>query len=161
MSDLLRRLSAEQGQSPWLDNLQRNFISGGMLRTIIDSGVRGLTSNPTIFQKAIQGSADYDEQFAAEIRRGLSPVDAYWELVISDIHGALDAFETVHRQSAGVDGYVSVEVDPSLAHDGPGTLAAARALDEVLDRLIFRVRSGHLDARPRRDRGGFFGVHFE
>lgn len=134
MSDLLRRLSAEQGQSPWLDNLQRSFISGGMLRTIIDSGVRGLTSNPTIFQKAIQGSADYDEQFAAEIRRGLSPVDAYWELVISDIHGALDAFETVHRQSAGVDGYVSVEVDPTLAHDGPGTLAAARALDDRIDR---------------------------
>ena len=134
MSQRLRDLSRVEGQSPWLDNLQRSFITNGTLRTIIDSGIRGLTSNPTIFQKAIQGSADYDEQFAAEIRRGLSPVDAYWELVISDIHGALDAFEPVHAGSSGVDGYVSVEVDPSLAHDGPGTLAAARALDDRINR---------------------------
>lgn len=134
MSDRLRRLSEEQGQSPWLDNLQRAFITGGTLRTIIESGIRGLTSNPTIFQKAIQGSADYDEQFTNEIRRGLSPVEAYWELVIADIHGALDAFAGVHALSGGVDGYVSVEVDPSLAHDGPGTLAAGRALDDRINR---------------------------
>lgn len=134
MSDRLRRLSSEQGQSPWLDNLQRSFVTDGTLRDIIGSGIRGLTSNPTIFQKAIQGSADYDEQFASEISRGLSPVEAYWELVIADIHGALDAFAGVHAQSGGVDGYVSVEVDPSLAHDGPGTLAAARALDDRINR---------------------------
>lgn len=67
MSDRLRRLSSEQGQSPWLDNLQRSFVTDGTLRDIIGSGIRGLTSNPTIFQKAIQGSADYDEQFASEI----------------------------------------------------------------------------------------------
>ena len=134
MSDSLRRLSEEQGQSPWLDNFQRAFITGGTLRTIIESGIRGLTSNPTIFQKAIQGSADYDEQFTNEIRRGLSPVEAYWELVIADIHGALDAFAGVHALSGGVDGYVSVEVDPSLAHDGPGTLAAGRALDDRINR---------------------------
>ena len=134
MSDRLVRHFAEQGQSPWLDNLQRSFITDGTLRDIISSGIRGLTSNPTIFQKAIQGSSDYDEQFSAEIRRGLSPVEAYWELVIADIHGALDAFSEIHRDSGGTDGYVSVEVDPSLAHDGPGTLAAARSLDERINR---------------------------
>ena len=134
MSDRLRRLSSEQGQSPWLDNLQRSFITNGTLAGLIESGIRGLTSNPTIFQKAIQGSNDYDEQFSAEIARGLSPVDAYWELVISDIHGALDAFSPLHRQSNGVDGYVSVEVDPTLAHDGEATLAAARSLDDRINR---------------------------
>ena len=134
MSDRLRRLWSEQGQSPWLDNLQRSFITNGTLAGIIESGIRGLTSNPTIFQKAIQGSNDYDAQFASEIARGLSPVEAYWELVISDIHGALDAFAAVHEQSHGVDGYVSVEVDPGLAHDGTGTLAAARALDDRINR---------------------------
>ena len=134
MSELLRRLSSEQGQSPWLDNLQRSFITRGTLRNVIADGIRGLTSNPTIFQKAIQGSSDYDGQFAAEIARGLSPVQAYWELVVSDIHGALDAFSDLHAESDGEDGYVSVEVDPSLAHDGPGTLAAARSLDDRIGR---------------------------
>ena len=134
MSDRLVRLFAEQGQSPWLDNLQRSFITDGTLRDIISSGIRGLTSNPTIFQKAIQGSSDYDEQFAAEIAHGLSPVQAYWELVMADIHGALDAFSVLHAESGGEDGYVSVEVDPSLAHDGEGTLAAARSLDDRIGR---------------------------
>lgn len=134
MSDRLGRLSAEQGQSPWLDNLQRSFLTDGSLARMVESGIRGLTSNPSIFQKAIQGSNDYDEQFAAETSRGLSPVEAYWELVITDIHGALDVFEALHRQSNGTDGYVSVEVDPGLAHDGAGTLEAARALDDRINR---------------------------
>lgn len=134
MTNRLVALHTEQGQSPWLDNLQRSFITDGSLRGIIESGIRGLTSNPTIFQKAIQGSSDYDEQFRAEIARGLSPEDAYWELVISDIHGALDQFASLHSSSAGEDGYVSVEVDPRLAHDGDGTLSAARNLHERIAR---------------------------
>jgi transaldolase len=107
---------------------------------IRDSGVRGLTSNPSIFQKAIQGSSDYDEQFAE--MRGLrrSIVDDYWSLVIRDIHGACDVFSKVYDQSDGIDGYVSVEVDPGLAHDGPGTEAAARDLHERIDRRNLMVK---------------------
>jgi transaldolase len=134
VSERLRQLSTEHGQSPWLDNLQRSFVTNGTLARMIDSGIRGLTSNPTIFQKAIQGSSDYDSQFAECVSRGNTAVEAYWELVISDIHGALDAFSDMHRDSNGLDGYVSVEVDPRLAHDGTGTLAAARALDDRIDR---------------------------
>lgn len=130
MSSLLQRLFSEQGQSPWLDNLQRSYLTDGTLRRLITNGVRGLTSNPTIFQKAIQGSSDYDAQFAQEIAKGLSPMDAYWELVLTDIKGALDEFEDLHQKSGGVDGFVSVEVDPSLAHKGTETLVAARTLHE-------------------------------
>ena len=124
----LRRLSAEFGQSPWLDNLRRGFVTSGQLAALRDRGVRGLTSNPTIFQKAIQGSRDYDEQFAALAKRGTSPIDAYWTMVRSDIDAALDVFAPVHAESGGGDGFVSVEVDPALAHDAAGTLAAAREL---------------------------------
>lgn len=134
MSGRLRDLSAVHGQSPWLDNLQRSFFASGRLEGMIARGVRGLTSNPTIFQKAIQGSTDYDAQFASEVARGLSPVEAYWELVISDIHSALDCFAPLHAESGGTDGFVSVEVDPSLAHDGQATLAAARVLHERIGR---------------------------
>jgi transaldolase len=132
--NLLRRLSVEFNQSPWLDNLRRGWITSGQLAALRDRGVRGLTSNPTIFQKAIQGSADYDQQFAALVRERTEPIDAYWRLVLSDIDAALDVFAPVHKESGGSDGFVSVEVDPSLAHDGAATLAAARNLHERINR---------------------------
>jgi len=134
MSDNLHRLSQEQGQSPWLDNLQRCDITSGRLTDLVQQGVRGLTSNPTIFQKAIQASTDYDAQFESEIARGLSPREAYWELVLQDIHGALDVFSDLYLSTNGADGFVSVEVDPSLAGDGQATLIAARHLHERVNR---------------------------
>jgi transaldolase len=134
MSDSLKRLSSEHGQSPWLDNLQRGYLTSGALAALVERGVRGLTSNPTIFQKAIQGSADYDEQFLREIQKGSTARDAYWELVLQDIHGALDVFSDLYAHSNGADGFVSVEVDPSLAHDTTGTLSAARLLHERISR---------------------------
>lgn len=140
MSDILRRTYTEHGQSPWLDNLQRSYITSGKLSELIASGVRGLTSNPTIFQKAIQGSEDYDEQFSEEIQKGQSPLDAYWSLVIKDINDALDEFALLHRDSNGVDGYVSVEVDPRLARDGEQTLAAARNLHERIGRSNVMIK---------------------
>lgn len=130
----LRRLSDEFAQSPWLDNLRRGFVTSGQLAALRDRGVRGLTSNPTIFQKAIQGSADYDEQFAALVKKKTSPIDAYWAMVRSDIDAALDVFAPVHTATGGGDGFVSVEVDPTLAHDSAGTLAAARELHERIAR---------------------------
>lgn len=134
MSNRLRRLHDEYAQSPWLDNLRREWIANGRLAALRDRGIRGLTSNPTIFQKAIQGSTDYDAQFRTLVHDGVPPIDAYWRMVLSDIGSALDVFEPVHRESDGNDGFVSVEVDPSLAHDGAGTLAAARELHERIAR---------------------------
>ena len=124
----LFRLSSEQGQSPWLDNLKRSYITSGELQSWIDAGIRGLTSNPTIFQKAIQGSTDYDDQFRDLVGARSSVADAYWEMVAADIRGALDAFEPLYRSSNGADGFVSVEVDPNLALDSDGTLTAGREL---------------------------------
>jgi len=133
-------LHDEQGQSPWLDNLKREYITSGQLVAIRDRGVRGLTSNPSIFQKAIQDSSDYDEQFADLNAADASVVDAYWAMVIGDIHSACDVFSKVYDHSDGVDGYVSVEVAPSLAHDGPGTETAARSLHELIDRRNLMVK---------------------
>lgn len=127
----LTRLFAEQGQSPWLDNLTRGYLTSGQLQTLRDGGIRGLTSNPTIFQKAIQGSPDYDDQFRE--LAGRDTIDRYWAMVLHDIRGALDVFAPLYDESDGHDGFVSVEVDPGLAQDGPGTELAARELHQQID----------------------------
>ena len=128
----LHDLFDHEGQSPWLDNIRRGWITSGELERWIARGVRGLTSNPSIFQKAIQGSAEYDQQFTEAIGSGLDVEASYWELVTSDISAALDILRPVYDQSEGLDGYVSVEVDPGLARDSAGTEASARDLDERL-----------------------------
>lgn len=138
--DRLSHLYYEQGQSPWLDNLRRSYLTDGTLAGLVHHGIRGLTSNPTIFQKAIQGSPDYDEQFRELVRAGGSVRDHYWELVLRDIHGALDAFAALYHDSYRGDGYVSVEVDPALADDGPATETAARALHARIDRPNLMVK---------------------
>ncbi len=121
------------GQSPWLDNLRRGWITGGELAAWVERGIRGLTSNPSIFQKAISAGSDYDEQFGDLIAGGTSVGDAYWQLVTSDIEGALALLRPVHDDSDGADGFVSVEVAPDLARDPAGTEAAARHLHTTLD----------------------------
>ncbi len=138
--DRLVRLYREFGQSPWLDNLKRGYLTSGQLRSLIDRGVRGLTSNPTIFQKAIQGSSDYDEQFTELARDEHGIVDDYWALVLADISGALEQFAPLHQESDGLDGFVSVEVDPGLAHDTAGTVAAARGLHQRIARPNLMVK---------------------
>jgi transaldolase len=138
--DRLAHLYHEQGQSPWLDNLKRSYLTGGELHRLIGAGIRGLTSNPTIFQKAIQGSADYDEQFRELVRGGGSTLDHYWAMVLRDINGALTQFDPLYHHSFAGDGYVSVEVDPGLAHDGPGTEVAARELHRTIDRPNLMVK---------------------
>jgi len=129
----LRDLYDEHGQSPWLDDLRRGWITSGELSRWVEWGVRGLTSNPTIFQKAIDGSDEYDTQFGDLVRGGSAIDDAYWHLVTTDIEGALAALRPVHDQSLGRDGFASVEVDPALARDTEGTIAAARALHTAID----------------------------
>ncbi len=128
------------GQSPWLDNLRRDWLADGTLDEWISSGIRGLTSNPSIFQKAIAGSDDYDEQFRSLVEGGTSVEDAYWELVTADIEGALAALRPVYDASGGTDGFVSVEVDPSLARDTAGTTAAARELHTSIDEPNLMVK---------------------
>lgn len=129
----LSSLFDDQGQSPWLDNLRRGWITSGELDQWVATGIRGLTSNPAIFQKAIEGSADYDKQFGQLIADGVSVDEAYWDLVTSDIRGALQALRPVYDASDGRDGFVSVEVDPTLARDSDETTTAARALHDRLD----------------------------
>ena len=130
----LVQLHEEFDQSPWLDNLKRGYLTSGQLATLVESGIRGLTSNPTIFQKAIQGSPDYDEQFKVLADGGKPILDDYWEMVLQDVNGALDVLAPVHDASNGRDGYVSVEVAPGLAHDGTGTANAARELHQRINR---------------------------
>jgi len=126
----LNDLWTKGGQSPWLDNLRRDWIRDGELARWLDRGVRGVTSNPSIFQKAITGAAVYDEQFHSLMAAGTSVDDAYWELVITDITDALAILRPVYEESNGLDGFVSLEVAPSLAHDTAGTVRAARALHD-------------------------------
>jgi transaldolase len=123
----------QQGQSPWLDNLRRDWIQDGTLAGLVAKGIRGVTSNPTIFAKAISGQDTYDAQFGTLIAT-TSVEDAYWDLVIDDILAALTVLRPVYDASDGSDGFVSVEVAPSLAHDTDGTTSAARDLHLRIDR---------------------------
>lgn len=132
-NNTLRSLYFDHGQSPWLDNLKRGWLTSGELERWIALGVRGITSNPTIFQKAISGSVDYDEQFHGLLGDDHTVEDSYWALVEHDIREALWLLRPVHDESSGVDGFVSVELAPALARDTEGSIAAARLLHNRID----------------------------
>src|SRR3954453_2689333 len=136
----LQELFQQEGQSPWLDNLKRGYLTSGELKRLVDGGIRGVTSNPTIFQKAISGSADYDDQFRSLVATK-SVEDAYWELVVDDITNALAVLRPVYDQSKGGDGFVSIEVAPSLANDTDGTIRDARMFHEriALPNLMVKI----------------------
>ena len=121
------------GQSPWYDNLARPLLTGGGLQQLVDDdGIRGVTSNPTILDKAIGAGDGYDDALADCARRGLSIEDTYWEVVLADIVSAADLLRPVYDARGGGDGFVSVEVAPTLAHDTDGTIASARHLHETI-----------------------------
>jgi transaldolase len=136
----LQQLFAEQGQSPWLDNLTRQYLLDGTLARLVADGIRGVTANPTIFARAIEGSDEYDEQFRALVARGLSVPDAYWELVVADVRDACGVLGPTFDDSQK-DGFVSVEVAPELAHDTDGTISEARELHEriALPNLFVKI----------------------
>jgi transaldolase len=118
----------ERGQSLWLDNITRAMLNSGKIQRYIDDySVTGLTSNPSIFDKAI-GSGDYDESIAAKAASGLSGEDLFFDLAIDDLRRAADAFLGVHERTDGVDGWVSLEVSPLLARDTERTVQAAKML---------------------------------
>ncbi len=115
------------GQSIWMDNLTRDLIESGELKEMIESrGLRGLTSNPAIFEKAIAGNKLYDADIEAGIRAGKSVQDIYESLVFDDIRHACDIFKPIYEASGGLDGYVSIEVLPKVAHDTQATIEEAR-----------------------------------
>src|SRR5437588_287593 len=128
----LHELFDQQGQSPWIDNLKRAFLTSGRLAELADQGVRGVTSNPTIFAKAIEGGDDYDDQYRTLTGR-MAVDEAYWELVIDDITKALAVLRPLYDSSGGTDGFVSLEVAPALAHDTDATIEAARTLHRRIE----------------------------
>jgi transaldolase len=123
----------EQGQSVWLDFMRRSLITTGELQRYIDNdGLKGLTSNPTIFQKAVEGSEDYDDLFREWAPRGASAGEVFEALAIRDIGDAARIFRPVWEQTRHRDGYCSIEVTPTLAHDTKGTVVEARRLWQKL-----------------------------
>lgn len=134
MTSAIARLN-DFGQSPWYDNLARPLLTGGGLAKLVaDDGIRGVTSNPTILDKAIGAGEGYDDQLAACAKDGLSIEDTYWAVVLDDIVAATDVLRPVFDAHRGGDGFVSVEVAPTLAHDTTGTIAAAQSLYSRVDR---------------------------
>ncbi|MDY7105443.1 MAG: transaldolase [Actinomycetota bacterium] len=121
------------GQSPWLDNLHREWIATGELGRWVERGIRGITSNPTIFAKAMEKGNAYDAQLRELLTAGVPVEQAFWELAISDITEALAVLRPVYDASGGDDGFVSLEVDPGLARDTDGTIEAARTLHARID----------------------------
>ncbi len=132
-ANALHRLHAEQDQSPWIDFIDRDLISSGKLKEMIGDGIRGLTSNPTIFAKAV-ATGQYDELIRREIESGDDARQIYEEIAVSDVGDAADVLRAVHDESDGADGFASIEVEPDLAQDAEATLARARELWSRLDR---------------------------
>lgn len=123
------------GQSIWLDYIRRDLILGGELRRLIEEdGLRGMTSNPSLFEKAIAESHDYDEDIRSMALTGKDNMAIYEALSQHDVQGAADEFQHLYEESDGKDGYVSLEVNPHLAYDTNGTIAEARRLWSALNR---------------------------
>jgi transaldolase len=129
------------GQSLWYDNIQRRLLENGEMAGMIARGeIRGVTSNPTIFNNAIAKSNDYDAALVPMAQAGLSAAEMFDRLAVDDIRHATDLFSPVFRESKGGDGFVSIEVSPNLAHDTAGTLAEARRLWALVDRPNLMVK---------------------
>ena len=131
---------AEHGQAIWLDYIKRSFIASGEMQALLDQGVRGMTSNPTIFEKAIAGSADYDDDMRQLVAAGKSAGDIYEALVLDDIAHAADLLRPLYDSTNGADGYISLEVSPTLAHDTDGTIAEAQRLFAALARPNIMIK---------------------
>ncbi len=148
------------GQSLWLDNITRALLDRGTLQRYIDAwSVTGLTSNPTIFDQALKGSADYDADIRAGLKQGLSGEALFFDLALQDLGRAADLFRPVHQRTRGVDGWVSLEVSPLLAYDTHSTLAAARELHARAARPnLFIKIPGTAEGLPAIEEATFAGV---
>jgi len=130
----------ELGQAVWLDYIRRSFTRAGDLQALINQGVRGVTSNPAIFEQAIAGSDDYDEDIQRLAGENRSVNDIYEALAIEDIRQAADLLRPLYDRTDGRDGYVSLEVSPALAHDTAGTVADAKRLFVATDRANLMIK---------------------
>jgi transaldolase len=134
MTNPLRRLG-ELGQSPWYDFITRDLVaSGGLARLIAEDGLLGMTTNPTIFEKAIGGSDLYDDDIRRLAAQGLSPAEIFEALAVADVRAACDVFRPVHQGLGGRDGLVSIEVSPALAYDAEATIREAERLWRLVGR---------------------------
>jgi transaldolase len=133
MTNTLKQLR-EAGTSPWLDNIRRGWLESGEFRRMVDEGVVGVTSNPTIFQKAIADSNDYDGAVANLASRGLEPADVFFELAIEDVREAADQIRHVYEESGHLDGFVSFELPPGMANDTAASIAGAPDFFRRIDR---------------------------
>lgn len=131
----------QYGQSIWMDNLSRDLIESGELKqSISEKGIRGITSNPAIFEKAIAGNKIYDEAIATGIKAGKSVQEIYEDLVFTDIRNACDVFMPVYQETDGLDGYVSIEVPPDLAKNTESTIKEARRYYQTIDRPNLMIK---------------------
>ncbi|MGK7937811.1 MAG: transaldolase [Xenococcaceae cyanobacterium] len=134
-SNPIVQIETEYGQSIWMDNLSRDIIESGELKELIDSrGIHGITSNPAIFEKAIAGNKIYDADIEAGIKAGKSVDEIYESLVFTDIGNACDIFMPVYEETKGLDGYVSIEVPPTIAKDTASTISEAQRYFKTLAR---------------------------
>ena len=148
------------GQSLWLDNITRNLLKTGVLRRYIDElSVTGLTSNPTIFDHAIKNSSDYDDAIKGKLAEGKAGEKLFFELALEDLTQAADLFRPVHDRTCGVDGWVSLEVSPLLAHDTKTTIAVAKDLHARARRpnLLIKI-PGTPEGLPAIEEAIFAGV---
>ncbi|MFA5144696.1 MAG: transaldolase [Candidatus Omnitrophota bacterium] len=122
------------GQSAWLDNINRSMIKTGKIKEMIALGLRGMTSNPTIFDKAISSSVDYDEKILELCGAGKSTFEIYDDLTVQDVQDAADIFLPVYKETSGLDGYVSLEIDPRLAYKAKETIKEGRRLYQKVNR---------------------------
>ena len=140
MKNSVARIS-DFGQSIWLDYIRRKFISSGELKKLIDEdGLKGVTSNPAIFEEAIAKSNDYKETLESMAKTDSSANDIFWSIAIEDVQNAANLFTEVYEKTNGLDGYVSLEVSPDLALNTEGTIAEARSLWKDVDRKNVMIK---------------------
>jgi transaldolase len=150
----------DAGQSLWLDNIARDLLTSGTLKRYIDElSITGLTSNPTIFDHAIKNSASYDEAIRKRLKAGKSGEGLFFEIALEDITQAADLFRPIHERTSGVDGWISLEVSPVLAHDAKTTLAEAKDLHRRAARPnLFIKIPGTKEGLPAIEEAIFTGV---
>lgn len=140
MKNPLQRVS-DYGQSIWLDYIRRKFVQSGELKKLIDDGeLKGLTSNPAIFEEAIAKSDDYNESILELTKQGKTPEEIFLSIAVEDVRAAADLFQGVYQETNGLDGYVSLEVSPSLALNTEGTITEARSSWKLLDRKNVMIK---------------------
>src|SRR4029079_7467589 len=151
----------QAGTSIWLDQIRRSLTQGGELRRLVEEdSLRGETSNPAIFEKAILGSQDYDEQIERLAQEGLNTRAVYQEIVIQDVQEACDVLRSVYDELGGADGFVSLEVDPDLAFDTERTSAQAREYWGRVDRPNVMIKiPGTTECLPAIEQATFEGIN--